>query len=283
MNKQQAALLSVISNSLLILLKVIAGIFMNSISVISEAIHSGIDLVASLIAFFSIKAAGKPEDDDHPFGHGKYENVSGLIEALLIFLAAGLIIFEAVKKILHGTEIMSVDMGIVVMFISTAANFIISRILYKVSKKTNSIALEADALHLMTDVYTSLGVMVGLIVIRLTGIRMLDPIFAFGVAILIIFASLDITKRSIKDLVDGSLSEEEIEQVIKIVNAHPEVNGHHKLRTRNCGNRKEIDMHILVSGTMPIEEAHSVCDSIEQDIKEAFPSCYVVLHIEPVA
>lgn len=281
MNKQQAALLSIFSNSALIIMKVVAGLMMNSISVISEAIHSSLDLLASFIAFFSIKKAVTPEDQDHPFGHGKYENVSGLIEAILIFIAAALIIYEAAKKLINGSEILGVESGIIVMGISAVVNFVISRILYHIAKKTDSIALEADALHLMTDVYTSLGVFGGLIILRITGIKVLDPIAALAVAVLIILTSLDLTKRSINDLVDTSLPEEDIKKIIGIIEAHQEIMGYHKLRTRKIGNKKEIDMHLQIDSHTSVEEAHSLCYIIENDIRETFQQSHITLHIEP--
>lgn len=282
MNKQQAALLSIFSNTMLIIIKIFAGVMMGSISIISEAVHSSMDLLASLIAFFSIKKADTPEDSDHPFGHGKYENVSGLIEALLIFLAAALIIFEAGKKLISGSGPLSVDAGIYVMLTSAIVNFTISRMLYGTAKKTGSMALEADALHLMTDVYTSLGVFGGLILLKLTGIKLLDPLIALGVAVLIIITSLDLTKRSVGDLVDTSLPEEEIRKVISIFETYPQITSYHKLRTRKCGNKKEIDAHLQVSSTISLSDAHALCDCIENDIRKVFPNSYVMLHIEPV-
>ncbi len=184
MNKQKAALLSIFSNSILIIFKLIAGVLMGSVSVISEAIHSSIDLLASLIAFFSIKEASKAKDDEHPFGHGKYENVSGFVEALLILIAAILIIFEAIKKIVDGGKVDNVYAGIFVMLVASIVNFIISMVLLKIAKKTDSIALEADAMHLLTDVFTSLGVFGGLILLKITGWKIVDPLTALFVAII---------------------------------------------------------------------------------------------------
>lgn len=281
MGKHQAALLSIFSNSILIIFKLIAGIFMGSISVISEALHSGIDLLASIIAFFSIKEASKVPDDEHPFGHGKYENVSGFVEAILIFLAAILIIFEAVKKISHGATIENTGAGIIVMLVATLANFIISMLLLKIAKKTDSIALEADGMHLLTDVFTSMGVLVGLVLVRFTGLKIIDPIAALLVAILIIKTSIDMTRKSIVDLVDSKLPEEEVNKILKVISNYPQIKTYHKLRTRKSGQRREVDIHLKLDDSTTLTEAHSLCNTVEQDIKALFHECYVLIHIEP--
>lgn len=281
MNKEQAALLSIISNTLLIIFKLIAGILMNSVSVISEAVHSFIDLLASIIAFFSIKASEKPEDEKHPFGHGKYENISGFVEAILIFFAAIFIIYESAKKLISGVEIESLSSGILVMLVSSIINLVISRFLIKTAKKTNSLALEADGMHLLTDVFTSFGVFVGLVAIYFSGIKILDPIIAILVSFLIIKVSIDLTKKSMDGLLDSNLPEEELQQIINIVKAHSEVKGYHKLRTRSSGPKKEIDIHVQVSSELTVGKAHELSDSIENEIKSLFPNSYSVVHIEP--
>ncbi|HEX2970098.1 MAG TPA: cation diffusion facilitator family transporter, partial [Bacteroidales bacterium] len=181
--KVKVARLSIVSNTFLIIIKIVVGLLSGSVSIISEAIHSSMDLVAALIAFFSVRVSDNPPDSRHPYGHGKVENVSGVIEALLIFIAAGWIIFEASKKIFGGEiELESIGLGSLVMLIAAVVNTLVSMRLYKVARETHSVALEADALHLKTDVYTSLGVAAGLGLIMLTGFRWLDPVVAIMVA-----------------------------------------------------------------------------------------------------
>ncbi|NMM62809.1 cation transporter [Clostridium sp. P21] len=281
MNKEKAALLSIISNSTLIIFKFIAAISICSVSVMSEAIHSSMDLLASLIAFFSIKKSSMAEDEGHPFGHGKYENVSGFVEAILILFAAFLIIYEALKKLFLGSHIESVGAGLVVMFISAFINFIISTILMKISKKTNSIALEADAFHLLTDVATALGVFLGLVLVKFTGISIIDPIAAILVACLIIKTSIDLIKKSLKDLVDSKLSDEDIEKIVGIINSHGDITGYHRLRTRQCGEHKQIDIHLKINRNFSLIEAHDLCSEIETEIKVSIPKSYVLIHAEP--
>lgn len=281
MSKQQAALLSIVSNTLLIIFKLIAGFLMGSVSVISEAIHSFIDLLASIIAFFSIKASEKPEDEKHPYGHGKYENISGFVEAILIFFAAVYIIYESAKKLASGVEIESLSAGILVMLVSAIINLVLSRFLIKTAKKTNSLALEADGMHLLTDVYTSFGVFLGLIAIYFSGVKILDPIIAILVSFLIIKVSIDLTKKAIDGLLDTNLPEEELQQIIKIIKAHSEVKSYHKMRTRVSGARREIDVHIEVSSEISVGKAHELTSSIESEIKALYPNSYSVIHIDP--
>jgi cation diffusion facilitator family transporter len=172
------ALISIVSNTTLIIFKVVAGILSGSVSIVSEAIHSGMDLLASIVAFFSVRQSAKPADKEHPFGHGKIENISGTVEGLLIFIAAAMIINSAVRKIFEQAEIEQAGVAIAVMIIAALVNFAVSKKLYKVAKEEDSMALEADALHLKTDVYTSVGVGTGILLIKLTGFVLLDSIVA---------------------------------------------------------------------------------------------------------
>lgn len=281
MNKQQAALLSIVSNSVLIMIKIAAGLLMHSVGVISEAIHSSIDLIASLVAFISIKASIKPEDEDHPFGHGKYENISGFVEAILIFFAAILIVYAAIKKIVSGVYVEKLGAGIIVMLAASFVNAIISFILFRISKRTNSIALKADAMHLLTDVYTSLGVALGLIVINFTKINVLDPIIAIFVALIIMKAAIDLTKEAIKDLADSSLPTEELKEIIDIIESNSEITSFHRLRTRKSGSKREIDIHLRVNSDYSIVQAHDISRRIEDQIVNRFPGANIVIHLEP--
>jgi cation diffusion facilitator family transporter len=282
MNKKVAiARLSIFSNTLLIIMKLVAGLISGSISIISEAIHSFMDLLASIIAFFSVKISDTPADERHPYGHGKFENVSGVVEAVLIFVAAFWIIFEAVKKIIHPQEIESISYGFIVMVISALVNFFISHRLYKVAKETDSIALEADALHLKTDVYTSVGVAVGLLLIWITGFHILDPIVAILVAFLILKESYQLFSKAYAPLLDVSLPENEIESIRSIIQKYcSDTVSFHGLRTRKAGNYKYIDFHLNLSENMTVKQAHDLCDTIEADIKKASNFTEVTIHVE---
>ncbi|HEX2974538.1 MAG TPA: cation diffusion facilitator family transporter, partial [Bacteroidales bacterium] len=214
--KIKVARLSIASNSILIVIKLAAGIVSGSVSIISEAIHSSMDLVAALIAFFSVRVSDNPPDSRHPYGHGKFENISGVIEALLIFIAAGWIIAEAVKKLTgEAAELDSIGLGSAVMVIAAIVNILVSSRLYKVARETNSVALEADALHLKTDVYTSFGVAAGLLLIMITGLHWLDPLVAIMVALFIIRESYLLLKRAFLPLLDEAWKDDEIASLEK--------------------------------------------------------------------
>ncbi|MCU0455461.1 MAG: cation diffusion facilitator family transporter [Bacteroidales bacterium] len=279
--KVKTAGLSIVSNSLLIMMKVTVGIISGSVSIISEAIHSAMDLVAALIAFMAVRISDVPPDSKHPYGHGKAENISGVIEALLIFGAAALIIIEAIKKLL-GEEIVleKLWIGVAVMAISAIVNWFVSRKLYKTARETDSVALEADALHLKTDVYTSAGVAAGLLLILLTDIKWLDPAVALAVAFLIIRESWELLRRAFWPLMDSSWSKEEVG---KLENRLTEMGvTYHDLRTRKAGNYRIIDIHVEVPENESVGSAHRYCDKIEEKLKTEFNHLNVTIHVEPI-
>lgn len=279
--KQRTAWLSIISNSVLVILKLIIGIQVGAVSLISEAAHSGVDLVAALIAFFAVKKAVQPPDDEHAYGHGKFENLSGAIEALLIVVAAIIIIYESVAKFSSLTEPEYLEYGIAIMLISIIVNYFVSKRLIKVARLTESQALEADGLHLQADIWTSVGVLVGLAAIKLTGWVWLDPVIAIIVAVIIFKAGWDMTLASTKELTDMSLPAED-EAIIKyVINSHKEVVNCHRLRTRRSGAHRLLDVHIVMDGLMPLKQVHDICDSIEKEIKDKLGMCDVTIHPEP--
>jgi cation diffusion facilitator family transporter len=287
--KVRVALLSVISNTTLVLLKLIVGIVIGSVSIISEAIHSGVDLIAATIALFSVRTSGVPADKKHPFGHGKIENISGTIEALLIFLAAGWIIYEAVKKFFNPAILESAGWGAGVMFISASTNIIVSHMLFKVGKETDSVALMADAWHLRTDVYTSVGVMVGLGAIWLgtffapgVDLRWVDPAAAILVAVMIIKAAYELVRDSARDLLDAGLPADEENWIRDLIVKHrPQIHGFHQMRTRKAGHIRFVEFHLIVDPHMSVEESHTITDDLTSHIEEHFPNTSVMIHIEP--
>jgi cation diffusion facilitator family transporter len=281
--KSRAAALSIISNTILIIIKLTVGIMMQSVSVISEAVHSAIDLAAAIIAWFSVRESGKPADDKHRFGHGKIENLTGTIEALLIFGAAIYIIIEAVQKLVTGAvQVGGLGMGAVVMAVSAIANYFVSLHLMSVASRTDSVALEADAMHLRTDVYTSVGVLAGLIVIKLTGVALLDPIVAIGVALLIIKAAYGLAKNAFFPILDVKLPDAEEQIILEVLKGYPaEVLEFHKLRTRKSGHIRQIDMHLMVPKGCTVGEAHSLSHEITRQIEKRLPDSQILVHIEP--
>lgn len=279
--KVKTARLSIMSNTFLIILKLVVGLISGSVSIISEAIHSTMDLLAAVIAFFSVKISDTPADEHHPYGHGKVENISGVIEALLIVVASIWIIIEAVKKLLNPEEVHSIGIGFIVMFISAFVNFIVSRKLYKVAKDEDSVALEADALHLKADVYTSLGVGFGLLLMWVTNLPFLDPVVAIIVALFILKEAFEMLGHSFSPLLDARLSDNEINviksEIEKFKNIYCD---YHDLRTRKAGSIKYIDLHLVFPENMSVKQAHDICDKIEFDIEKELRNCEVLIHIE---
>ncbi|WP_333888363.1 cation diffusion facilitator family transporter [Clostridium sp.] len=276
------AFLSILSNTTLIIFKIIAGVLSGSVSIISEAIHSGMDLVASLVAFLSVRHSAKPADRKHPYGHGKIENISGIVEGLLIFVAAAMIIIEAFKKIFEPVVIEQATIAIVVMIVSALINFAVSTKLYKVSQEEDSMALEADALHLKTDVYTSLGVGTGILLIKLTGFLILDSIVAILVALLIIKEAWQLSKNAFDYLIDARLSDEEEVEIEKVIREHShQFIDYHKLKTRKSGNIKHIDFHITVDPQLTVKETHDIIGNLKKEMNKKFKNTRVNIHIDP--
>lgn len=281
--KMSAALLSVASNTVLVVAKLAIGIVSGSVSILSEAVHSSIDLVAAIIAWFAVREAGKPADEKHPFGHGKIENVTGTVEALLIFGAALYIIWSASKKLISGTvEIERMGLGLAVMGGSALANYLVSRHLLKVAVTTDSVALKADAMHLRTDVYTSMGVFAGLLVIKVTGATILDPLVAIAVALLIVKAAYDLTKHAFLPILDVKLPDDEEAAVHEVLAAHAgEFLEYHKLRTRKAGHVRHINLHLVVPKNMSVEAAHRLSHTITAEIAGKLANSDALVHVEP--
>jgi len=287
--KTQVALLSVASNTLLTFAKIVIGLISGSVSILSEGIHSALDLLAACIAFFSVKQSAKPADSKHAYGHGKIENVSGTIEAMLIFVAVILIVIEAVKKLIAITsgngaalESNGLYLGMALMGGSALINIFVSWRLMSVAKKTDSVALKADALHLRTDVYTSAGVFAGLLLIRLTGWYILDPIIALAVALMISKAAYSLIKEAFFPLLDVSLPESERTIITSVLSQHQDsFLEYHNLRTRKAGAQRYVDLHLVVPSIMSVGQVHELCDLIESEINAKLQGTQVLIHAEP--
>ena len=280
--KEQAAKLSVISNTALVIGKLSIGLAIGSVGVISEGIHSSLDLLAAIIAFIAVRQASHPADKKHKYGHGKIENLSGTIEGILILIAALWIVYEAIQKFFNPYTVEFIGWGVLIMAVSSVVNFFISKHLQKVGEATDSIALKADAMHLKTDVYTSLGVMVGLCGMYLTGWQWLDPLAAIAVAMLIMYAAWELIKESFAPLLDASLSEEDEQKIItKIENHQEHFIDFHDFRTRKAGSERHIDFHLTVCKYHTIDHAHTLADKIENDIQLLFRESSILIHHEP--
>ena len=282
--KKSAATLSIVSNSFIILLKLIVGLLSGSISIISEAIHSMSDFLASIITFFSVIKSAEPADSKHPFGHGKYEDMSGFIEGGLIIFAALYIIYEAAKKIFFGGN-MEIDTtwGMVVMGISVIVNILVSSILFKVAKQTDSVSLFADAEHLRTDVISAFGVFAGLLLIKFTGIYILDPLIAIVVAVIIFKTGFSISKTTMDNLLDCSLPEADMAEICHFFDGFKN-NGivdYKNLKARRLGPHKNVEVTFLFPKDMTIYDCHAVCDQVEHKLAERFGDISASIHLEP--
>ncbi|MDO6386776.1 MULTISPECIES: cation diffusion facilitator family transporter [unclassified Uliginosibacterium] len=280
--KKNVALLSVASNTLLIVLKLAAGVLSGSVSIISEAIHSMMDLVAAVIAFFAVRLADVPPDEDHPYGHEKFENVSGVIEGVLIVVAALWIIIEAVHKLGSPEPMQAVGWGVAVMFVSALVNTLVAHQLYKVAREEQSMALEADALHLKADVYTSLGVGFGLAAIWATGWHQLDPLVAIAVALFILKEAVELIAKAFAPLIDASLPKEEIEAIHAALSRHAQdFIDYHELRTRQSGKIRHVDLHVRLHRHTTLENVHVLCDRLESEIVRSVEHAKVLIHADP--
>jgi cation diffusion facilitator family transporter len=282
-SKSGAAALSIASNSILIALKLAAGAITGSIAIVTEAIHSMIDLVASVIAFISVRKADEPADEEHPYGHEKVENLAANFEGILILVGAAVIVYEASHRLVVGASVETLGVGIAVMGFSVIANLVVSAVLYRQARVHESPALEGDAAHLRTDALTSAGVLVGLGLVEITGVVAIDSITALVVAAAIVSAGINIIRRSSGVLVDETLPDSEmdrIEQAIATART-PEVAGYHKLRARRAGRRRHIDFHVQYRSGTSLERAHELAHEMRDSIEAEIPQAEVLIHAEP--
>jgi len=278
-----AARLSLVVVIGLIILKVAVGIVTGSLSVLAQAMDSFLDLFAVTVTFLAIRFAAMPADEEHPFGHGKAENVAAIIQAGLIFVAAGAIIYAAVQRAYTDTALELTEAGIAVMAVSIVASILLSRHLRKVARQEDSMALEANAHNIAADVYSAAAVFVGLIVVYFTGLDIVDDILAGIVAVFILKVGFDVLRNSFGGLVDVKLPEEEENKIKAAITEHfgGEVVSFHKLRTRKAGSQRYIDLHLVMPKHFSIEEAHVMCDHLEKDMRRRLVRTDTTIHVEP--
>jgi cation diffusion facilitator family transporter len=281
--KSGAAMLSVASNSILIVLKLVAAAITGSIAILTEAIHSSIDLVASVVALVSVRRADVPPDEDHPYGHEKVENLAATIEGMLILVGAGIIVFEATRRLASGAEIESLGVGIAVIGFSAVANFAVSGFLSRRAEALDSPALEGDAAHLRADALTSVGVLAGLVLVQVTDEPAWDAIAALVVAAAIVVSGLRIMSRSGRALVDEAPPGEELDRIEATIAAAaiPDMLGYHKLRARRAGRRRWIDLHVQFRDGTSLERAHAAAHQLRDAIRAEVPDADVLIHVEP--
>ncbi len=278
-----AARLSVIVVVTLIIIKVVTGIITGSLSVLAQAADSFLDLFAVAITLAAVRFSAKPADAEHPFGHGKAENVAAVVQAVLIFVAGGSIIYSAIQRGLSQTALETTEAGIAVMAVAVIASFFLSRHLRKVARQEDSLALAANADNLNADIYSSLVVLAGLIIVRFTGLYVIDSILAGLVALFILKVGLDVLRTSFGGLVDVQLPEEEVNAIRDAITEHTgiEVVEFHKLRTRKAGSHRYVDVHLVMPKSTSLATAHDMTEHLEIDIRQRLRNTDVTIHVEP--
>jgi cation diffusion facilitator family transporter len=282
--RSRAAAVSIVSNTSLIALKVVAGLITGSVAILTEAIHSSVDLAASFIAYFSVRQAETPADDEHRYGHEKFENVAAAAEGVLILIGSGVIVYAAIRSLVLGPELDSLGLGIAVVAFATAVNLVVSTWLYRQARLSQSAALEGDAAHLRTDAYTSAGVLVGLALAQITGAHWLDPAIALVIAGAIVVTGTRILARSWGVLVDEALPDAEQAAIREAIEAFAGrgVVGYHQLRTRRAGARRYVDLHVQFRSGTSLEDAHGTAHALQDEIERRLPGgTDVLIHLEP--
>jgi cation diffusion facilitator family transporter len=280
--KTRILLLSVAAAVITMAMKFTAYWITNSVGLLSDAAESIINLAAALVAFVALLIAAKPADETHPYGHEKIEYFSSGVEGTLILFAAAGIIYSSVERFLHPQALNDLDLGLMIGFGASLINFAVARILLVSAKRHDSITLEADARHLMTDVWTSVGVIIGLVVVRQSGMLILDPLIALLAGANIVFSGIHLLKRSFRGLMDYRLPAAEMALLEDILQKHIGAHhAYHNLRTRKAGSQRFIEFHLLVPGDMLVKAAHDLSEQIENDIREQLANTTVTLHIEP--
>lgn len=277
------ALLSVVAAVVTIGLKTAAYVITGSIGLLSDALESLANLVAALVALYALWVAARPPDEEHTYGHTKAEYFSSGFEGLLIVAAAVGIVVAAVRRLIEPLPIQDPALGLLINALASVVNLAVARVLLRVGKRHESITLEADAQHLMADVWTSLGVIAGVTAAVATGWHRLDPIVAIAVALNVLRSGSRLLRRSVYGLLDTSLPEETLDKIKAILDAHSGAGvRYHALRTRQAGARRFISFHILVPGNWTVQRGHDLLERIEEQIREVVPNSVVDTHLEPI-
>jgi len=278
-NKQQVAMLAIIGGSLIFSLKLLAFLLTDSVALLSDALESIINIVASIMMLLSIRIAAIPEDQNHRYGHQKAENISAFVEGFLILIAAFLIIGTSIGRLFNPVALSDIDLGLAISLVATSINAALSFILLKEARKSGSIALEGDSKHLLSDVLSSLGVVVGLFIASITGWYILDPLLALLVAAIIIRMGIGIIRKSSLDLMDQSCPEVE-KRIQGLMDGMAGYIEYHDIKTRKNGNNYYAEFHLCVKGDMTVRDSHKLTDGIEAELKKDFPGIMVTVHVE---
>jgi cation diffusion facilitator family transporter len=282
--KSRTVLFSICSNALLLVVKLAAGVFTGSVSVLSEAVHSATDLVASVVAFVAVRGSVSPPDESHNYGHGRFENLAGIFEGVVLLGIGGWVVVSAIDNIVNGAELELLGLGIGVMAFSAVINLFVSRWLLRVARETDSRALEAEGYNLRTDVWGAAGVALGLVGALATGWTVLDPIIAALIGLAILWTALRLISGSTRVLLDESLPAGELEVIQRVIEvemmSEEAIRGFHKLRARKSGPQRHIDFHLQLKAETTLGEAHKISDGLEERIRRNLPNSDVLIHLE---
>jgi cation diffusion facilitator family transporter len=279
--KNKAAALSLTYNVVLTVLKVVAAVMTGSVSLLSEAVHSATDVVASFLAFLSIRVASVPPDEEHPYGHGKVESLAGLGESVLLLMIVVYILFEAVMRIVNGSSVKNLDLGLAVMAFSSVTSLAVGMYVRKVGEESNSLALRSNGQHLLVDFWTSVGVLLALAVTRLTGWERADAVSAIGFAAYIAWGAYKMSHEAIDQLIDRKMPADEVAKIEQILDEAEGCLSWHRLRTRHSGHVHYIDVHIVVPNTWSVVQAHDLADRVEKRIQKELAPAVAVVHVDP--
>lgn len=278
----KAARLAIFTATCLAIIKLITGMVTGSMALLSSAADSLLDILMSLGNFFALKQAHKPADDDHPYGHGKYETAATFLQSLLVGVSGGYILYESIHRLSQGVVLSHVDYGIAVLALSVAVSWLLSRYLKRVGRQTDSSALQADALHYATDVYSNTVLLLGLVAVNTLGWQWLDPLLSLGVGIYVLKAAYGLFRPCLDEFLDAGLPAEQLEKISQCIEQHKsDVTGYHHLRSRRSGTKRLIDFHLTFCRFKTIQEAHAIADSIEKDIRRQLANADITIHLEP--
>lgn len=280
--KLRCALISIAASVALIALKLTFGIITNSVSILASAVDSFLDLSASSVNYFSIRKSVKPADTEHKFGHGKAEGLAGLFQCFIIGVSSLYLIYLSFERIIGGAELRSLNIGIAVIGFSIVASLLLARYIQKVANETDSIALKADSLHFRVDVYVNFGIVLGLIIIKVTGSELIDPLISLVLAGVILWTAKDIVVQSIDILMDRELPEQIVADIEEVIFKYrPEVKSYHKMRTRNAGSKKFIEFHLVLDHTLSFVRSHEIAEEIIKEIETQIPGSELTVHVDP--
>lgn len=281
MDKKSSALMAIIGGVLIFTLKLFTWYISGSIALLSDALESIVNIIASLMMYWSIRVSEKPPDKSHPYGHQKVENISCAVEGVLVLFAALLIIQTAYERLNNPVELVSVDLALFLSLLATAGNGILSWRLMKASEETGSLALEGDAKHLLSDVISSGAVVIGLFIGQMLDIPVLDPLMALAVSVLVIKMGGEMVYKASRGLMDESCPETE-EKIRAVMDDHQhQFIDYHDLKTRKSGDKVYAELHLRVDGKMSVLEAHDFTDHLEEDLVDEVPNVEITIHIEP--